>query len=134
MLLNSCSLLVFSGAFLKGGYKWEHYSSWDLTRVSFRTLGTGGSLSFSFISSSLSLSSPLSLRVAILCLFLRALQSLPLDWPCHMGSWPHTPLDVFVAVAEAKGKKKNTRLMLSLVCMLRQQFFFVVVVSCCRAV
>lgn len=35
------------------------------------------------------------LRVVILCLFLRALQSLPLHRPCHTGLWQDKPLDVF---------------------------------------
>ncbi len=64
------------------------------TQVSFCKARTG-EVSF-FFRPSLSLSLSL-LRVAILCLFLQALQSLPLDCPCHMGLWPHTPLDVFVA-------------------------------------
>lgn len=98
------------------------------TQVTFCKAQTGEvSLSFSVF-----LSLPLSLRVAILCLFLQVLQSLLLDCPCHMGLWPHTPLDVFVAERHSQSLKESTQLILSLVCMLRQQFllFQLFVVSC----
>lgn len=51
-----------------------------------------GSLSFFFC-----LSYPLTQNFRPASFSLQALQSLALDCPCHMGLWPHTPLDVFVA-------------------------------------
>lgn len=71
--------------------------------LSFCTAGAGEVFSLPF-----SLSLPL-LQSFILCLFLRALQSLPLDCSRRMGLWTHSPLDVFGAERHFELLKKNTR-------------------------